>query len=303
MSETLDIRSTVDLAVRSPLTACLELIRVRIAILVLAATALGFLLGASALGTAWSTVALLNTLLGTVLVAAGANALNQVIESEHDARMTRTMNRPIPSGRLERKAALWLGLTMGLGGVAYLVAQVNTLAGILGALSLAGYVLVYTPMKRVTWRSVFIGAAPGALPPAIGWAGATGTLTMDAWILFGIVFVWQMPHFAAIAWLHRKDYQQAGYPMLPVLDPTGRRTSRHLMAYSWLLLAISVVPTWTGLVGIGYAISASVLGLAFLACGVYFVRQQTTRAARHHLMASIAYLPLLFVVMMIDRAL
>lgn len=303
MGETLDMQARAVNASRVQVGAYLELIRFRIAVLVLAATTLGFVLAIASVDGAWSGSLLFHTLLGTALIAAGANSLNQVIETNLDRKMVRTRGRPIPSGRIKRSHALAFGIIVGVGGVCYLTALVNVGAGLIGAVTLGGYVLVYTPMKRVSWHSVFVGAIPGALPPVIGWTAAYGAPSVDAWLLFGIVLIWQLPHFAAIAWLHRDDYGRAGFPMLSVLDPTGNRICRHMIQYSVVLIAVSLLPVWYGLVGLGYAVGASFLGVSFLLFGLYFSKTRTLDAARLHLRVSIVYLPALFAIMLLDAVL
>lgn len=282
--------------------AYIELVRPRIAVLVLVATAAGFVL-ASPTADMRHAGLLASVLLGVTLVAAGANTLNQVIEANWDALMARTMDRPIPSKRLSRTEALLFGLACGLGGVFYLTLLTSPLAGALGGATFASYVLVYTPLKRTSWHSVFVGAIPGALPPVIGWAAATGTVSTAAWMLFGIVYVWQLPHFAAIAWLHRDDYSRAGYPMLSVVDRCGERLCRHMIRWSWVLLAASLIPAGFGVSGLPYAAGAALFGLAFVAVGLRFAQHRTLQAARVHLLASVVYLPLLFGLMMFDKVL
>jgi protoheme IX farnesyltransferase len=280
--------------------AYVELTRPRIAALVLVATAVGYFFaippgGNGAMGP------LCTTLLGTLLLAAGSNALNQFLEAEHDGRMIRTMDRPIPSGRLCKHEVLAFGLLTGLGGIVILAVMVNGLCGALGAAALATYVLLYTPLKRKSWRSVLVGAVPGALPPVIGWAGATGSLSTPVWLLFAIVYLWQLPHFAAIAWLHREDYAAAGYPMLPVIDRSGVRTFRHLLFSTVLLVATTLLAAPLGMAGIAYTIGAAALGLAFFVCGLVLTVRRTSAAARLHLLGSIVYLPLLLGLLMLDR--
>ncbi len=195
------------------------------------------------------------------------------------------------------------GFLIGAGGVLYLAVQANYLAGLLGGVTLATYVLVYTPLKRTNWHSVFVGAVPGALPPVIGWAGAAGSLTQQTWLLFGILYFWQLPHFASIAWLHRQDYGRAGYPMLSVIDASGTRTGRHMLLFSLVLLCVSLLPTVQGMAGVVYGVGAAVLGVAFLGCAVRFVRRKSAEAARFHLLASVVYLPALIVLMIVNRGL
>ena len=227
--------------------------------------------------------------------------MNQFLEAEFDGQMLRTQDRPLPSGRLSRAEALAFGVAIAATGLLYLALQVNALCSLLGGLTLASYVFVYTPMKRRTPLCVYIGAVPGALPPVIGWAAGGGSLSMEAWLLFAILFFWQLPHFAAIAWQYRDDYARGGYPMLSVMDRDGLRTSLHVITHSVGLLVMSVLPVVAGLNGAVYGVGAMMLGVAFLACGVVFVARKTPQVARLHVLASVTYLPLLFGLMMIDR--
>lgn len=301
MSDVLGMPDTTTLT-RSRLAALVELTKPRIAGMVLVATALGYFL-ALPTGAGMTAVPLLiHTLLGTLMVGGGANALNHFLEAEHDALMTRTADRPIPSGRLTPREALAFSVTMCVSGVAYLALLANPLAAVLAALAAVSYAFVYTPLKRSTPLCVFVGAVPGALPPLIGWAAASGSLALGGWLLFAIVFFWQLPHFAAIAWLYREDYGRAGYPMMSVVDPEGMRTNLHMITHTATLLVASLLPVVYGLAGPGYAICAMGLGAAFLAVGFIFVVQRTRAVARLHLLASVAYLPLLFLAMLIDRA-
>lgn len=290
------------LTLRTKGGAFLELVRIRIALLVLFATGTGYALALRFEDGTMSLAILAHALLGTAMVAAGSNTLNQVIESERDRLMTRTVNRPLPSGRLTHREALVFGLLAGLGGVYQLVVSVNVLTGVIGLVTFASYVLLYTPMKTRTWRSVFVGAVPGALPPVIGWTAATGTISTPVLSLFLIVFIWQLPHFAGIAWLHRKDYGRAGFPVLPVVDAEGRRFCRHLLGFSWVLLAVSLLPVWCRLTGAFYGLAAVGLGLVFIGFGMAFTHRLTRRTARSHLLSSVLYLPLLFGAMLIDKA-
>ena len=281
--------------------AYVELSKPRIAMLVLVATGAGFFMGLPA-HAQWSALPLLGHVLWSVaLVAAGANALNQNLESDFDALMQRTASRPIPSGRLTPVEVLAFGLLTGITGVAWMALFVNLPSAQLAGLTLLLYVLLYTPLKRWTPLCVFVGAVPGALPPVIGWTAASGTLSPEAWPLFAIVFLWQLPHFAAIAWLHREDYARAGYPMLPVIDPGGHRTNLHMITHSVGLLMVSFIPVVGHSAGLIYAIGAMVLGLAFLAFGIYFVIHKTNTAARWHLLASVLYLPALCACLLADK--
>lgn len=293
--------SAVRLSAAARTWAYVELSKPRIAVLVLVATAAGYFMGLPA-GSDWRAIpTMLHTIIAVALVAAGANALNHYWEAVHDAVMVRTAGRPIPTGRLSPGEVFAFGIGAAALGVIWLALMVNLPAAQLAALTLVLYVLIYTPLKRLTSLCVYVGAVPGALPPVIGWTAAAGTLSADAWPLFAIVFLWQLPHFAAIAWLYREDYARAGYPMLPVLDPGGHRTSLHMMTHSVGLLMVSLLPVIQGSAGPIYAFGAMFLGLAFLGFGVHFVRCKSDRAARLHLLASVIYLPALCASLLTDK--
>jgi len=303
MSDIIELHeSAVEVAAGYRLRAYLELTKARIIGLVIVVVAVGFFLSLRTQAD-WAALTLLfHTLLGTGLVAGGANALNQYLEVEYDGQMVRTQDRPLPSGRLSRAEALAFGAGIAGAGLVYLALQVNLLSASLTALTLASYVFVYTPMKRYTPLCVYVGAVPGALPPVIGWAAGSGSVTMEAWLLFAILFFWQLPHFAAIAWQYRDDYARAGYPMLSVVDHDGLRTSFHVVTHSVGLLTMSVLPVLAGRQGAVYGIGAGVLGVGFLACGVLFIIRKSAATARFHVLASVTYLPLLFALMMVDRS-
>lgn len=285
---------------RARLGVYIELAKPRIAVLVLVATALGFFMGGAGMGAAeW--ILLLHTLIGTGLVAGGANALNQYLEADLDAKMDRTRDRPLPSGRLTPSQTLTAGVAASAIGVVHLTLLVNPLAASLAAATLLSYVLLYTPLKRVTAYSLFVGAVPGALPPIIGWAAAAGHLPLRSWLLFLIVFFWQLPHFMAIAWMYREDYRRAGFPVVPVIDPDGTRTNVEMISHSVALLMASLLPTLYGLTGTIYAVGAMALGLGFLLCGVLFVVRKNMEVARLHLLASVIYLPALLLLMLLDK--
>ncbi len=286
---------------RARAAAYIELVKPRITGMVLVATAVGFYL---ALPGGWSmgaVVALLLTVSGTGLVGAGANTLNQCLEIETDRRMERTAGRPLPTGRLTLAEAVWFGCASAVCGVGLLALTVNGLAAGLAAFTFLTYAFIYTPMKTRTSMCVLVGAIPGALPPVIGWTAAGGALDIGAWLLFGIIFFWQFPHVAAIAWQHRDDYARAGCPLLAVIDHDGSRTQLHVVTHTVGLIAASMLPALWGLVGPVYAVSAMLLGVAFLMSGVVFVSRMTPRAARLHVIASVAYLPLLLAVMLFDK--
>jgi protoheme IX farnesyltransferase len=244
---------------------------------------------------------LVHTLIGTALVAGGASALNQVWERDTDALMRRTRSRPMASGRLQVRQGLMFGLGLSVAGLADLAIGVNLLCAGVAALTLVSYVLLYTPLKRHTSLATLVGAVPGALPPVIGWAAATNSVTLAALVLFGIMFFWQMPHFLAIAWLYREDYAAAGIPLLPVLEPDGHRTGRQALLYGAALWPVSLMPTLVGLAGGFYVVVATVLGLTLIVLCVKFARDRSTQTARQLFLFSITYLPLLWGALVADR--
>ena len=244
---------------------------------------------------------LVHALVGTALVAGGAAALNQVWERETDSLMRRTRLRPIAGGRLRIADGTWFGILLAGTGLVELMWEVNTLSAAVAAATLVSYVLVYTPLKKRTSLATLIGAVPGALPPVIGWAAATGTISIPAIVLFGIVFLWQMPHFLAIAWLYRDDYEHAGIPLLPVLEPDGRRTGQQALLYAAALWPVSLLPAVVGIADAPYSIVATVLGFGLIALSALFARDRTTKTARHLFLYSITYLPLLWAALVIDR--
>jgi len=243
----------------------------------------------------------LHTLLGTALVAGGASALNQAWERDTDRLMRRTSERPIAARRLELAEGSLFGTALAVCGLTELALAVNTTAAVVAAVTLASYVLVYTPLKRRTSFATLVGGVPGALPPVIGWAAAAGSITTPALVLFGIVFFWQMPHFLAIAWLYRDDYQRAGIPLLPVTEPDGRQTGRQALLYASALWPVSLTPVLVGLGGVFYSIVATVLGLGFVGSAAMFAHDRSTTTARRLFLASIVYLPLLWGALVMDR--
>jgi protoheme IX farnesyltransferase len=245
---------------------------------------------------------MLSTVLGTALVAAGASALNQLLECEYDARMRRTQSRPLPSGRLTPDTVLIIGACSSCAGLIYLALAVNLLTALLGAITLASYLFVYTPLKRVTTLNTAVGAIPGALPPLMGWTAARGEISGEGWSLFAILFFWQLPHFLAIAWMYREEYSNAGFVMLPGTDPAGERTGRQALSHTLGLLPVSLFPFLFKLVGPYYLFGALALGAGFIACAFEFARHRTIRRARILFYASILYLPLLLILMVLDKA-
>jgi heme o synthase len=276
----------------------LELTKPRLTSLVLATTFVGFLL-ASGAQIGW--MLLVHTMLGTMLVAAGAAVLNQYLEREVDARMPRTVDRPLPAMRLEETEALLFGVVLSLAGLAWLLMAVNLLSSFLAGLTLISYLFIYTPLKRVTPLCTIVGAVPGAIPPMIGWAAVTNSLNPGAWILFSILFFWQMPHFYALAQMYREDYRSGGFPMLSVVDPSGIRTGVQIVSHGALLIPASLAPSLFGLTGPTYFWIAFLLGTIFLLLGIYNAWTRSLSSARLLFFGSILYLPILLVAMVMDR--
>jgi protoheme IX farnesyltransferase len=286
-------------AARSRPSDFIALTKPRLNLLVVATTAGGYYLGAS---PGVDPLTLLSVTGATALVAGGSAAFNQVLERRVDALMDRTRRRPVAEGRLTPRESLVFASALSLAGLFWLALATTLLAAGVALVTLLTYVVIYTPLKQRTSFSTVIGAVPGALPPVIGWAAATDTLTREAWVLFAIIFLWQMPHFLAIAWLFRDDYRRAGFPMLPVREPDGRSTGYQVAAYASALLPVSLVPSLMGLTGPVYFGVALALGLAFLGVSLRFAFSRTRRDARVLFFTSIAYLPLVWLVMVLDRA-
>ena len=273
-----------------------ELTKPGITRLVLITTAVVFYLGTTG---SFDFVLLFHALLGTALLAAGTNALNQYAERNVDAEMKRTRSRPLPAGRLGEMTALGFSVGISVVGTVYLAVLTNLLTAALGAAALLIYIFAYTPLKKRTWLCTVVGAVPGAIPPMMGWTAVTGSIDILAWVLFGIVFLWQMPHFFAIGWLYRSDYARAGFAMLPVLDPEGTRTSRQIVLYTIALLAVSLLTTVLGLTGALYFFGALTLGLAFLGLGVVLDFTRTSAQARRLFLGSVIYLKVLLILMVV----
>jgi protoheme IX farnesyltransferase len=271
----------------------------RVNLLVLVTTIIGFHLG-NASGLV-DYALLFNTVVGTFLVASGAAAFNQVLERDVDARMRRTMNRPLPDGRLSTRESAWFAAALSAAGLLQIGVGANWLAAGIAAATLGSYALVYTPLKRVTSLATVIGAVPGALPPMIGWTAARGDVTLEAWVLFAIVFFWQMPHVLAVSWMYREDYARGGIRVLPVGDRDGRSTAFQMVNYAAALIPVSLLPTIVGLAGRVYFAGAIVLGIAMLALSIRFAQDRTPARARRLFFASLAYLPLLWVLMLANR--
>ncbi len=279
------------------LKAYFEMTKPRILSLVLVTMSLGFYLGGKGIHSFYT---LFFLLLGAGLVCSGSSALNNYLEWESDALMTRTKNRPIPLGIITPTQALNFGIILVLTGLIILACKVNLLTAFLSLLTAFLYILVYTPMKKITWLNTTIGAIPGALPPMGGWTAATGNIEIGAWVLFLILFVWQHPHFYSIAWMFREDYARGGFKMLPSLDPEGKRTFFQIILFSLILIPVSLMPTMLGMSGMIYAAGAFLAGLNLLWIGRNLSLAKTHQAAHKLLKATVFYLPLLFILILLD---
>jgi heme o synthase len=275
-----------------------ELAKPRLNLLVVVTSAGGFYLGA---GGTPSLFPLMAASVGTALVAGGASALNQVYERDTDALMDRTRSRPLPAGRVAPEDARAFGLALSALGLGILGSASNALAALLALATLIVYLAVYTPLKRHSPMATLVGAVPGALPPLIGWTAGRGAATLEGWVLFAIVFLWQIPHFMAISWIYRDDYRKARFPMLSVLEPDGRRTGLQAVIYAAALLPASLAPTAVGLDGLAYFWIALVFGAALLWVAARFASTRSDASARLLFFGSITYLPLVWAAMMIDH--
>jgi protoheme IX farnesyltransferase len=297
------------LAKRSLLGDYSQLFKVRVTSLVVMTAWTGCYMGASKSGVSSLSLGLLHALIGIGLTAAGAAALNEAIEHRVDAQMARTRNRPLPAKRMTLATGITAGMLAALAGPLYLAWTTNLLAALLAFLTASAYLALYTPLKKISPISTFVGAFPGAMPPLLGWTAMRGALEWEAVVLFTIVFVWQFPHFQAIAWLYREDYAAGGIKMLPVVDDQGHSVVRQMLAYSSVLLPVSLLPTGLHMAGKVYAVAALVLGLGFLWFNLRLAltrlpptAPESKQFARHLLQASVIYLPLLFAFMMINVA-
>jgi protoheme IX farnesyltransferase len=276
----------------------LALTKPRVVLMVLVTSFVGFYLASPG----WINWLLLcHTLIGVALASGGTLALNQYLERDLDARMLRTRERPLPEGRLQPGEALGFGVAITTSGLLYLAWLVHPLSGLVTAISVGSYLFLYTPLKQKTPFCVMVGAVPGALPPVTGWVAASGELALEAWVLFAILFLWQIPHSLSIAVLYREDYARANFQLLPVLEPDGAGTGRQIIVHSLALLAIGLLPTTLQLAGPVYFVFAFILGVAMLICGIMLAKSYSTAAARRLLFASLIYLPTLLVVMAVDK--
>jgi len=281
----------------SQLGAFFELTKPRITFLILVSTALGFYLGSQ--GEINSNQFAV-TIIGTFLLAGGAGAINHFVEKDLDKLMDRTQSRPIPAGIISSKSALFFGVSISIIGFIILAALVNHLTAILGLITVLLYIFVYTPLKKITWLNTTIGAIPGAMPALGGWAASANELDPNAWILFSILFLWQHPHFYAIALMCKEDYEKAGFQMLPVIERESNRTNRQIMWHAFLLIPVSLFFVVTGVLGEIYFWGASALGVGYLISGIPLLKNTTFDNAKFLLKISVIYLPALLVVMFID---
>lgn len=292
------ITDRASLSLSEKLSAYAELTKPRITFLVVLTAAAGFCMG-SAAGIDFAR--LLNMSLGIALLSSGLATLNQYFERDLDRLMRRTQARPLPTGKLLPAEAAVFGILLSIVATAYLAVLINPLSALLGIATFASYLFVYTPLKTRTTLSTVLGAFPGAMPPLIGWVAASGGITVEAWILFAILFLWQFPHFLAIAWMYRDDYARAGIKMLPVVEPDGRVTGQQIITYTLMLVPVSLLPSVTGLAGSVYLVSAALLGVGFLYFSARAALARTTWQARQLLLASVIYLPILFGMMVLNR--
>ncbi len=289
-----------EMTVRERIAAYLELTKPRITFLILLIALAGFCLASPRGGFEYALLA--HVLVGITLLSSGIAALNQTIETDVDGLMRRTQARPLPSGRLSESQAFVFGIGLTVAAEIYLTTWVNPLTALLGVVTAIGYVLVYTPLKTRSTLSTAIGALPGAMPPLLGWAAARGHLNMEAWSLFAILFLWQFPHFLAIAWMYREDYGRAGIKMLPVVAPDGRSTAQQIVGFTILLIPVSLLPALLGTTsGTIYSGGALLLGALFLYSGVRMAVSRSRQEARRLLLASVIYLPLLFALMVANK--
>jgi len=274
-----------------------ELTKPRIVFMVLITALVGYYAGSAGLP---NYIRLLQMLFGTALAAAGTLTLNQFLERDIEGMMDRTKRRPLPDARVQPQDALWFGILLTIAGLSYLALSVNLLSALVASAITISYLLIYTPMKRYSALCLPVGAVPGALPPVIGWVAARGDLSVDAWVLFAIMFLWQIPHTLAIAYLYREDFAKAGIQFLPVVDPDGASTNRQVLLHCGALWVVSFLPTLIGISGSTYFVAAFFLGAAFLLSGVKLVLTPTRSSARRLLFASLIYLPMLLLVMAWD---
>ncbi|MDQ3063465.1 MAG: heme o synthase [Acidobacteriota bacterium] len=295
---TAEVQEIKAIGVREKLAAYFELTKPRIAFMLVLTSAAGFYLGAD---KGFDIVLFVNSMIGILLLAFGVATLNQVWERKTDALMERTANRPLPTQKVSFVEALVFGISLCVVSEIYLAFLVNQLTAILGLFVFVGYVLLYTPLKKYTSASTAIGALPGAMPPLMGWTASANEITLGAWILFSIIFLWQFPHFLAIAWMYKEQYAKAGIKMLPVVEPEGIITARQIVIFTILLFPVSIAPFFIGLAGSVYLVGASLLGIWFLMASIKTARAKSVEQARKLLLVSVIYLPLLFALMVLNH--
>lgn len=295
---TAEIQETKAVKLREKLGAYVELTKPRIAFMLVLTSAAGFYLGTA---NGFNVMLFVNSMIGIALLAFGVATLNQVWERKTDALMERTAKRPLPAQKLSTGEALAFGVLLCLVAEIYLAFLVNGLTAVVGLVVIVGYVLLYTPLKTRTSASTAIGAIPGAIPPLMGWTASANEITLGAWALFALLFLWQFPHFLAIAWMYREQYAKAGILMLPVIEPEGKITARQIVIFSILLLPVSLAPFFLGFAGMIYLVGASVLGLWFIFQSVKTARAKTVEQARKLLLVSVLYLPLVFALMVFNH--
>jgi len=293
-----ELAETKQLSVGEKLAAYYELTKPRIAFLLVLTSAAGFYLGSNG---GFDAVRFANAMISIALLAFGVSTLNQYIERHIDPLMERTAKRPLPTQRLAPVEALIFGILLCIAAEVYLFVAINTLTGVLGLVVIVGYVLLYTPLKTRTSASTAIGAIPGAMPPLMGWTAAANDITLGAWAMFVTQFLWQFPHFLAIAWMYREQYAKAGILMLPVVEPSGKITGRQIVLFTIMLVPVSFAPFFLGFAGVIYVIAAAILGIVFLWSSISAARSKTNESARRLLYASVIYLPLLFLILVLDH--
>jgi protoheme IX farnesyltransferase len=287
------------LPLKGKASAYLELTKPRIAVMLVLTSAAGFYMGSAA--GSFDLVRFANSMIAILMLAFGVAALNQYWEREGDLLMNRTAARPLPAQRLSSREALIFGCVLTGAAEIYLLLAANLMTAVLGLIVVVGYVLIYTPLKTRTSASTAIGALPGALPPLMGWTAATNDISLGAWALFATQFLWQFPHFFAIAWMYREEYAKAGIVMLPVIDKDGRITARQIVLFALMLFPVSLAPFFLGISGYVFLVGASLIGLWFLWVSIQAARAKTKPAAKKLLLVSVIYLPILFVLMVADK--
>lgn len=295
---TVEVTETKVISVREKLAAYFELTKPRIAFMLVLTSAAGFYLGTEG---GFNLALFLHSMLAITLLAFGVATLNQYIERDIDTKMERTASRPLPTGRVSPAEALVFGIALCVIAEAYLYFAVNSLTAILGLVVIVGYVFMYTPLKTRTTASTAIGALPGAMPPLMGWTSSAGEITLGAWFLFALLFLWQFPHFLAIAWMYKEQYAKAGIKMLPVVEKDGKITARQIVIFTVLLLPISLMPFFLGVSGWIYLVGASVLGIWFLYSSIKTAKAKSVAEARKLLLVSVLYLPLIFALMVFNH--